>query len=266
MRKNPPFRLAFTRALCISILLLVASALHGAESHAEELILTNGEWPPYTSETFKHGGVLSRLCAEAFAEEGVNVEYEYFPWTRALDMARECDVDGSVAWRKTAEREKDFYFSDPVISEPMVFFHRLGPSFDWETLDDIGSLRVGVVLGYLHSELLKEAVRRNGGKIDFAPSEFLSFQKLIRGRVDVVPASMSVGHYILQTQFTPEMIREIEQHPKSILSGGIHLVIPKSHKDGLELISRFNKGLRKLKADGRYQQYVEESLRGDYQP
>lgn len=54
----------------------------------ETITLTNGEWAPYLSESFKYGGFLSRVCSEAFALEGVDVEYEYLPWKRAYESAR----------------------------------------------------------------------------------------------------------------------------------------------------------------------------------
>ena len=55
---------------------------------AEDIRLTNGEWPPFTSKEFQHGGVMSRIVTEAFAAEGVTVQYEYVPWKRAYAAAK----------------------------------------------------------------------------------------------------------------------------------------------------------------------------------
>ncbi len=69
---------------------------------AEETIrITNGEWPPSFSKDLKHGGVTSHVVPEAFALEGIKVEYGWFPWKRGLIMAKEGKWDAAIGWRKT---------------------------------------------------------------------------------------------------------------------------------------------------------------------
>ncbi len=95
-------------------------------SFAEETIrITNGEWTPFLSEGLEHYGVVSRIVAESFALEGVKVKYRFFPWARAYKLVKSGDWDGSVVWSRTPEREKDVYFSDPLLVSYDVFFHLL---------------------------------------------------------------------------------------------------------------------------------------------
>ncbi|MCP4687520.1 MAG: amino acid ABC transporter substrate-binding protein, partial [Desulfobacterales bacterium] len=110
----------FTRKILLLLFLLCFASVGFAE---ETITLTNGEWPPYMSERLEHHGVVSRIVVEAFALEGVRVEYSFFPWIRALSLAKAGAFDGSVVWWKTPEREKDFFFSDPVLDVRYVFFH-----------------------------------------------------------------------------------------------------------------------------------------------
>lgn len=236
-------------------------------AYAQETIsLTNGEWPPYQSAQFKYGGLLSRICSEAFAEVGVDVDYTYMPWKRALTVAEFAPYSGSFAWRRRADVEERFYYSDPLMVEEIVFFHRKGKTFEWVTLKDVGKLRVGASLGYLYNLPLAEAVDEAGGEMDIAPTELLCFQKLLRNRVDVVPSSLNVGYYLLQTHFLRGQADTVSHHPRPYLNDTLHLLISKKVKNGEALIQRFNSGLKTLKQDGRYDQYLSESLRGDYQP
>lgn len=71
----------------------------------ESIRLTNGEWPPYLSKDLKHYGVASRIVTEAFDLEGIKVEYGFFPWERALELAKHGDWDGSLVWFHTPKRE-----------------------------------------------------------------------------------------------------------------------------------------------------------------
>jgi polar amino acid transport system substrate-binding protein len=75
---------------------------------AETLLLTNGEWPPYLSKNLKYYGSASRIVTEAFALEGINVEYKFFPWKRAYKNAELGIWDGSVVWFDTPELRKFF--------------------------------------------------------------------------------------------------------------------------------------------------------------
>lgn len=238
-----------------------------APAHAEETItLTTGEYPPYTSESFRYGGVLTRICTEAFALEGVRVKYSYFPWIRSMDALKGKEFVGSLGWRRMPEREEHLLFSDPIMDEDEVFFYRKGILFDWETLDDVGALRIGVTLGYAHIDILEEAVEKKGGRLDKAPNETMSFQKLVRGRVDIVPASPSVGYYILQSEFLPGTAELITHHARPVISGGLHLIVSKDFPGGKKWIDRFNRGLSKLKESGEYDRFIDESLRGEYIP
>lgn len=236
-------------------------------AYAEETItLTNGEWPPYFSEEFVYGGVGSRICKKAFALEGIDVEYEFLPWKRGLKSAELGQYAGSLGWRKTPEREKVFHFSTPLISVDSVFFHRKGSSFDWETLDDVGSMTVGATLGYTYIEMLRPYIEKYGGKLDIAPNDEMNLHKLAAGRIDLFPCAKAVGYYILRTKALPGTGDLIRHHPKPILEGEIYLVISKKQPRGKDLIKRFNRGLKKLKESGLYDRYLLESIRGDYLP
>ncbi len=120
--------------------------------------LTNGEWSPYLSKHLPHYGYMSHIVTEAFALEGITVEYGWYPWARAFDYAKDGDWDGSIAWSKSSEREKVVLFSEIAIAATReMFFSRKDDQFDWQTLADLEGLRVGGVIGYVHLELLEAA-------------------------------------------------------------------------------------------------------------
>ncbi|MBF0227777.1 MAG: transporter substrate-binding domain-containing protein, partial [Desulfobacterales bacterium] len=108
-------------------------------SNAEEknIRLTIGEWPPLYSEKLKHYGVMSHITEEAFALEGVKVQWGFFPWARAFDLAKKGDWHGTSGWSPTDERSEFFYFSDRVYEEPVVFFYLKESKFDWTSIESL---------------------------------------------------------------------------------------------------------------------------------
>lgn len=254
-----------TKHLCFTVLLFAILCSTPAAAQ-DPVTLTNGEWPPMFSQEFKFGGVGSRICKEAFALSGVEVNYIYMPWKRGLEEARIGKWDGTVGWRKSPAREPDFLFSDPILQVNTVFFHRSGKMFDWNTVDDVGHLTIGVTLGYGYIELLKDAANRGGGKLEAARSDELNLQKLAAGRIDVFPCAEQVGYYLLRTKFIPGTADLVRHHTKPLMDSQLHLLISKKNPNAQDLIDRFNRGLRTLRESGKYDQYLNESLTGEYLP
>ncbi len=241
-----------TYASAILILLLCASAACAGDV----VRLTNGEWPPYFSQELKDGGVGTVLCTAAFALVGIETEYTYIPWKRGLQLARQGEYDGTLGWRNTPERKKNFLISDPFIFEDVVFFHRRGCDFDWKTLDDIGNLTLGGTLGYAYNKKLAQAVQRNGGKLEIAPTDTLNFMKLAEGRIDLFPCAKLVGYHLLHVTLPPRSCFAIRHHPRPITTGGLHLLISKKISNAKELVTRFNQGLKQLRISGQYDQIL----------
>lgn len=235
-------------ASAILILLLCTSAACAGDA----IRLTNGEWPPYFSQELKDGGMGTALCTAAFALAGIKTEYTYTPWKRGFELARQGDYDGTLGWRSTPERKKDFLISDPLIFEDVVFFHKKGCDFDWKTLDDIGNLTLGGTLGYAYIKMLAQTVRRNGGKLELAPTDTLNFMKLSEGRIDLFPCAKLVGQHLLQMTLPPKSGLAIRYHPRPIMTGGLHLLISKKTTNAKELVTRFNQGLKRLRESGQY--------------
>ena len=80
-------------SILIFLVLFSVSSLFAKET----IRLTNGEWLPYMSANLKYNGVASRIVTEAFALEGIEVVYSFFPWKRAYALVSNGDFDGSLA-------------------------------------------------------------------------------------------------------------------------------------------------------------------------
>ncbi|CCH48960.1 substrate-binding periplasmic protein [Pseudodesulfovibrio piezophilus] len=251
-----------------AFILVLWALLCGAPSAwaGETITLTTGEWPPYFSKEFLHGGFVTRVVTESFALANMEARYEYLPWKRGFEAARLGQYAGAMGWIKTPDRERDFLFSDPILTYKAVFFHRMGKQFHWEGLGDVGHMTVGVTLGYTYANMLKATLEARGGSLATAPTDLINFQKLAAGRIDVFPCALAVGNYLLKTRFPPETRATIHSHPRPLHEGKLYLLISKKYPDGKAIIARFNTGLRRLRASGLYRQYENESSAGEYIP
>jgi polar amino acid transport system substrate-binding protein len=244
------------------ILVFVLSVSFSARS--EEIIrLTTGEWTPYLSKNLKHYGLVSHIVTEAFALEGVKVEYIFRPWKRAYKEASIGKYDGSVIWTRNPEREQEFYYSDVVIEGQSVFFHMKSYPFDWKSSEDLAGEQVGGTLGYKYA-LLEDLEKKGKIEINRVATDEQNFRMLLLKRIHIFQQDREAGYDLLQEHFKPEEIQQITHHPKPIINDAYHLILSKKNKNNAHLLYLFNKGLKRLKENGKHNQYISESRRGKY--
>lgn len=261
-------RLVKTLTAVLITLNLIANSVRA--DVLEDVVLGNGEWEPFQSKKLKHGGVVSRVVYEAFANQGVDVEFAFYPWKRSYELARRGQIAGTFVWSKKPERLEHFLFSDIVMRDlPVLFFLSDSPPKHWEpgNWSSISGLRVGAVIGYSYLANFANYESEGALKVERVASDELNFRKLLAKRIDVYPASLEAGFGILRNHFTDEEIRRIAylpQMPTDYEGTGFHLIVGKNYPSAKRIIELFNLGLRNLKEAGLYTQYFEESRAGLY--
>jgi len=214
--------------------------------------ITTGEWAPLISEKLSDYGPISIIVKEAFSHSSIDVEFRFVPWKRAM---REVDIgssDASSAWRITDERKKTFLFSDNIYENSNVFFYLKSNPFDWETFNDLKKYQIGAVIGYAYSERFESAEKRGDFVVYRLNDEKLLIEMLLKGRIQAFPANREVGLNLIRSK-APEFFNSFAIHPKSLTKKPLRLIVKKNAK-GQALLNKFNLGLKKLKASGRFEE------------
>lgn len=240
--------------LTLLLLIVVLGSAHAADT----VRLTNGEWPPYLGEDLPHHGVASRIVAEAFALQNVEVQWEFHPWARSLKMAEQGTRDGSAVWLYNHEREQRFHISDPVVESGYYLFHRKNRHFDWSSVEDLRGLRIAATRGYDYGEAFQQA--EAAGEIDVVrlTGDEQGLRQLLAGRIDLFPVDKVVGFDLLYQQFSAAERRLLSFHPVPLRSDSLHLLLSREVPGNAELMQRFNQGLARLRDSGKISQYLLE--------
>ena len=106
------------KALKAYFVALVAlwSTLALANDGERPLSISVGDWPPFFVESEPGQGTVARLVRDIFAAEGYKVEFHFRPWKRAYREAAIGQHDATAIWMHTADRQKDFIYSEPAVS------------------------------------------------------------------------------------------------------------------------------------------------------
>lgn len=237
---------------------LVVAALIGiAPAQAEKLRIATGELPPYSTASRADHGIALAVVRAAFEREGIEVEYVFLPWNRAQEEARSGRFDGTAAWGRRPDRERDFLLSDNVLTEQWVLLHRAELALDWQKLDALGAWRIGAIRNYTYTPEFHALAGSGALKVDWVPDDTALLRMLIAGRVDIAPLDRNVACQLLEQHFKSEDWRRIAAHPKLITDTFTsHLMLPKLRPDSAARLQRFNRGLAQLRSSGQYQKLV----------
>lgn len=244
------------RQLLFTLLIVMA----GASFSQDRLRLTNGEWPPYLGSALPHHGVGSRIVAEAFATQGIDVSWEFYPWARALRLAELGERDGSALWLKTPERLAAFYVSEPVLeSEYYLFYRANAPLPEGARIEQMHGLRVAAMIGYYYGEAFRNAEADGTLDVIRVPRETQALELLLAARVDVVPIDRIAAETILD-RLSEQQRTAIMESAQVWRLESLHLMLSRKNPANATRIKAFNRGLAVLKARGTIATYVKQMI------
>ena len=226
---------------------------------SETIVLSTGEWAPYTSQKDPKGQVAQKIVTEALKFENVDVTYEFYKWADAYSAAQNLETDATIPWFKNDKREEKFLFSkQAIIRTKMLFFHLKDKKFTWENFEHLKEYKICGIKGYSTTKLLQD----KGITPVISPNAQSCFKMLLTNEVDVVPSSYLVGYNIINKTFSPKDATRFVTHPKQVQrQTGAFFLVSKQNPKATELVAKFDKGLRKLIKSGRYLQIIKDAIK-----
>jgi polar amino acid transport system substrate-binding protein len=184
--------------LLVCVLGLLARGETVAQANARVIRLTSLDWPPYTGQALPHGGATTTTVRAALAAEGVGLEVEFFPWSRAVALIkRPSRFTGYFPEYMSEEIGQNCWLSDPIGSG-VVGFAQLGERpIQWTTMDDLTPQRIGVVQDYVNSPELDLRIAQNKLVVDIARDDAHNLRKLLAGRVALAVVDQRVFDYLM---------------------------------------------------------------------
>lgn len=226
---------------------------------ADTITVASGDYPPFTGREEPHGGLVNRIVTAAFRESGIDVEYVWRPWKRALLEAGNGKVAAASYFGADEIRDQDFLLGGPLFREDAVLFYRADdPAPAWDNTTQMGKLRVGITLGYTYGDETTQRIEDGVLQVEVAESDTTNLRKLLAGRIDVFPSNRVITWHLLQTQFSAAERQQIAATSEPIMSMETYLLISKRTPDAEKLHSAFQSGLDALKEGGVYDSLATE--------
>ncbi len=231
--------------ILITIILLIKTPL----SFAENIVIATGEWSPFTSESLENYGELTKRVTIVFNEMGIEPAYVFYPWRRCFDSVIKGRVWGAFPYSYTQERAKNVWYTDVLSCSKTVFFYyeieNKPAQYQFDSLEDLKSYKLGGVTGYFYEESFKEA----GLRVDYVSKEISAIEKLKMGRIDLMPVNELVGWNLIKTHF-PQDIHRFNTLAKPLNIVPLHMIVSKDYPGSKKLFDRFNEALERSMEKG----------------
>ncbi len=183
--------------MCLSIfafLFLVGPAL------CETITISSDPWCPYNCAVGSDKpGYMIEVAKTIFEKAGHTIQYENMPWPRCIDFVQKGKIDAIVGAAK-GEAEACVFPDEEFGFTNMCFFVKKGNPWQYQNLESLKSLKVGIQAEYEYGSPLDEyfAQHKNTPQVQEVSADeplVLNIRKLLKDRIDAIPEDKSAFLY-----------------------------------------------------------------------
>lgn len=223
------------------------AALIGSVVAQNKVTLTSLDWPPYSGKSLADQGASIAVAKAAFKAMGYDLTVEFYPWERAVAMAK---TDGRIAGYfpeyYSADNAKDFTYSAPMGEGPLGFVERKDSPIAWTTLNDLKSITIGVVSGYVNTDEFDAKVAKKEIKVEAVVDDITNLKKLINKRIKLAVIDKNVMNYLLKNDPSVSANKNDLQFNSKPLENKKLYICFKNNAEGQKLAGIYNEGLKKI--------------------
>ena len=169
-------------------LLLVGMSQHSLAFTPTVITLATTSWCPYTCGQNKDdSGIIGVYLREVFSTLGIQLHIETYPWSRAIHMAQQGQVDGLLT--AIPEEAPNLLFTKvPTATFQMCFYTQKDNDWQYSTPINIGANKLAVIQNYGYGEPVDSFIKNKSDivKLSGLDSSKRLLDLLIKKRVDII--------------------------------------------------------------------------------
>jgi len=234
----------------VSVLLISSFTFAQAE---EIWKVTSLDWQPFSGKTLPEGGAGIAVLRAALKAEGIGLEVEFYPWTRAIEVGKNPMYAGYYpSW---PEDVLEGFLKSPVFfKSPVGFVEPKDKPLSWTKLEDLKDKRIGIVQDYGNTPEFMALVKSGVIKTEVVQDDLTNIRKTAAGRIDAAFIDLNNLDYFL-TYDAKDLKPKLQANAKTVDTKDLHLAVNNafSNKKAVEIIKR---GLAKIDADKIIREYM----------
>jgi len=235
------------------------------------ITLASGEWAPFVSEQemLEPAGLGSgRGIAVEIVEHVLgNMHYHphmvFLPWGDIEPSLHKGQIRLSFPWYDSEERRSKLLFSSPLTQSTTVIYYnheQIRRAEDFKRYGDLGQCRPPCRLGLVEGYAYPEGVERFREYADISPDVEAAFEKLIGGKIALLPVDQEVAFHLLKNRFPQRRHRVAILPEMEQASRDLYLVGAKTEENEA-FLKNFDAKLKEFQGSHLYHR-----VRSRYQP
>lgn len=225
----------------------------------QTVTLASLEWPPYTGAQLPDQGAASAVAKAAFEAMGYRLRIEFFPWSRAVKMARsDPNYAGYFPEYHSSKVTVNFVLSDPIGEGPLGLVQRIENRIQWNSVPDLARWRIGVVQDYVNTAEFDARLANRKQRVDPSINDSQNLLKLAAGRIDLAIVDPYVFSYLSSHDRAVALIaHNLEMNPKLLENKKLYACFARTAA-GERWARVFNEGLRKIDVAAIMRKYIKD--------
>lgn len=225
---------------------------------AEKWKITTLDWQPFTGKTLPEGGAAIAVLRAALKAENVDLVVEFYPWTRAIETAKDPAYAGFYpSW---PEDVGEGFTKSPVLFKSAVgLVEPKAKPLVWTTLDDLKGKTIGTVQDYGNTPDFMQHIKSGAIKTQIVVDDLTNIKKVAGGRIDGAFIDLANLDYFLKND-AKDIAASVQANPKSLGTKDLVLGINDKfvNKNAVEIIKR---GIAKIDSDKIIKDYMAKYIK-----
>ena len=213
----------------------------GKSIKSEKIVLGAANWCPYTCPTMANKGFVTEFISNILKENGIELEVQFFPWKRAISMAKRGEISGllTAAHREAPELKFTRY---PSTSYRSCFYSNEKNHKQIKDKKEFLNKKIGVISGYSYGDKIDNFLEKIGKNLVTVHGE--DGQRILQGllkskRIDYFVEDEKVSSFKLGNSLKPVFCGE---------ESPVFLAVNDKRSINLKVLDILNKELHKKKA------------------
>ena len=225
---------------------------------AEKWKVTSLDWQPFTGKALPEGGAGIAVLRAALKAEGIELVVEFYPWTRAIETAKDPSYAGFYpSW---PEDVGEGFIKSPVLFKSAVgFVEPKAKPLVWTTLDDLKGKTIGTVQDYGNTPDFMKHIKSGAIKTQVVVDDLTNIKKVAGGRIDGAFIDLVNLDYYLKND-AKDIAASVQANPKSLGTKDLVLGINAKfvNKNAAEILKR---GIAKIDSDKIIKDYMTKYIK-----
>lgn len=207
------------------------------------------------SDKLEGYGIIPEITSKAFELENIAVNYYFHHFNYSYLLTKWNKTCMTLPWLNIGDREKYFYFSDNIKTTAMYLFYNTKFNPEGSITNNLELYNVGGIDGYFYEKEIFEQAKT----IQY--TSFPNWNELIKAllsnKIDVIFAKKST-FYTHSKSFLESEKKLLIANENPLIRQDNYAIFSKKCKDSKELRDKFNRGFKRLKKRGLFDEILKK--------